>query len=67
MYLISEASVEGEENILKVRLSTTNKDVKLTVRSTDTIATAKRKLDVCIKFEAMLSLGLLGTQMYACK
>ncbi|KAK8733088.1 hypothetical protein OTU49_006751 [Cherax quadricarinatus] len=42
----AEASVEGEETILKVRLSTTSKDVKLTVRSTDSIATAKRKLDI---------------------
>ncbi|XP_071544023.1 ubiquitin domain-containing protein 1 isoform X2 [Panulirus ornatus] len=42
----TEASVEGEENVLKIRLSTTSKDVKLTVRSTDTIATAKRKLDM---------------------
>ncbi|XP_071544024.1 ubiquitin domain-containing protein 2 isoform X3 [Panulirus ornatus] len=44
--LPNEASVEGEENVLKIRLSTTSKDVKLTVRSTDTIATAKRKLDM---------------------
>ncbi|XP_068203150.1 ubiquitin domain-containing protein 1 isoform X2 [Palaemon carinicauda] len=41
-----EGSVEGEEVVLKVRLSTTSKDVKLTVRSTDTIATAKKKLDI---------------------
>ncbi|XP_045612963.2 ubiquitin domain-containing protein 2 isoform X2 [Procambarus clarkii] len=42
----AEASVEGEETVLKVRLSTTSKDVKLTVRSTDSIATSKRKLDI---------------------
>nr|XP_045612965.1 ubiquitin domain-containing protein 2-like isoform X3 [Procambarus clarkii] len=44
--LPNEASVEGEETVLKVRLSTTSKDVKLTVRSTDSIATSKRKLDI---------------------
>ncbi|KAK3859911.1 hypothetical protein Pcinc_034004 [Petrolisthes cinctipes] len=41
-----ESSVEGEEKVLKVRLSTTSKDIKLTVRSNNTIAQAKRKLDV---------------------
>lgn len=45
-FFIAEGSVEGEEQVLKVRLSTTSKDVKLPVRSTDTIATAKRKLEV---------------------
>ncbi|KAL7642430.1 UNVERIFIED_CONTAM: hypothetical protein RMT77_006991 [Armadillidium vulgare] len=36
----------GEESELKVRLSTTLKDVKLIVRSTDTISTAKQKLEM---------------------
>ena len=39
--------MEGEELVLKVRLSTTSVDSRLTVRSTDTIATAKKKFDVC--------------------
>lgn len=48
MLLVTENGAEGEETVLKVRLSTTSKDVKLTVRSNNTIAQAKRKLDVCI-------------------
>lgn len=50
LFFITEGSVEGEEQVLKVRLSTTSKDVKLPVRSTDTIATAKRKLEVMEHF-----------------
>ncbi|MCL4150072.1 UNVERIFIED_CONTAM: hypothetical protein GTU68_028953 [Idotea baltica] len=37
---------KGEEMELKVRLSTTLKDIKLIVRSTDTISVAKQKLEM---------------------
>ncbi|XP_076042763.1 ubiquitin domain-containing protein 2 isoform X2 [Oratosquilla oratoria] len=39
-----EGSVGGEEVTLKIRLSTTSKDVKLPVRTMDSIASAKKKL-----------------------
>ncbi|XP_045111130.1 ubiquitin domain-containing protein 2-like isoform X1 [Portunus trituberculatus] len=42
----AEGSMEGEALVLRVRLSTTSVDTRLTVRSTDTIATAKKKLDL---------------------
>ncbi|XP_050733758.1 ubiquitin domain-containing protein 2-like [Eriocheir sinensis] len=42
----AEGSIEGEALVLRVRLSTTSIDTRLTVRSTDTIATAKKKLDL---------------------
>jgi len=39
---------EGTEQTLKLRLSTTLGEVKLPVYSNDTIAIAKKKLQVCI-------------------
>ena len=37
---------EGDEVVVKIRLSTNSKDVKLTVRTTDTVSVAKKKLEV---------------------
>ncbi|XP_066962993.1 ubiquitin domain-containing protein 2 isoform X4 [Macrobrachium rosenbergii] len=67
-----EGSVEGEEVVLKVRLSTTSKDVKLTVRSTDTIATAKKKLDIQEDLNGWrqrwyYSGKLLGDRLHVCE
>lgn len=68
----AEGSVEGEEVVLKVRLSTTSKDVKLTVRSTDTIATAKKKLAIQENLSDMrqrwfYSGKLLGDRLHVCE
>lgn len=41
---------EGTEQTLKLRLSTTLGEVKLPVYSNDTIAIAKKKLQVCITY-----------------
>ncbi|XP_042872854.1 ubiquitin domain-containing protein 2-like isoform X1 [Penaeus indicus] len=68
----TEGSVEGEEQVLKVRLSTTSKDVKLPVRSTDTIATAKRKLEMqenlgAVRQRWFYSGKLLGDRLHVCE
>ena len=47
--LIIEPIDSGVEQTLKLRLSTTLGEVKLPVYSKDTIATAKKKLQVCTK------------------
>ncbi|XP_047489575.1 ubiquitin domain-containing protein 2-like isoform X3 [Penaeus chinensis] len=70
--LPNEGSVEGEEQVLKVRLSTTSKDVKLPVRSTDTIATAKRKLEMqenlgAVRQRWFYSGKLLGDRLHVCE
>ncbi|XP_069990039.1 ubiquitin domain-containing protein 2 isoform X3 [Penaeus vannamei] len=70
--LPNEGSVEGEEQVLKVRLSTTSKDVKLPVRSTDTIATAKRKLEMqenlgAVRQRWFYGGKLLGDRLHVCE
>ena len=50
---------EGTEQTLKLRLSTTLGEVKLPVYSNDTIAVAKKKLQVCIILVIYVSLGVL--------